>query len=144
MRWLTWGLILQVHNEWISFLSLAVTLFLFLKNTEGYGGRGGVFTRPLLPEGSRLQVEILFVCTSVITSTFAFYGLQIIPESCQTPHIIYRWIWCMSGGIRSMSGGVWWCLMHVWWCPAVSMYIDRFELIDVYGQISLPLMLLKC
>ena len=33
---------------------------------------------------------------------------------------------------------VWWCLMHVWWCPVVSMYIDRFELIDVYGQISHP------
>ena len=103
-----------------------------------------LFTRSLLSEGSSLQVQILFVCLYVITSTFPFYGLQIIPESCQTPHIIYRWIWCMSGGIRSMSGGVWWCLMHVWWCPVVSMYIDRFELIDVYGQISLQLMLLKC
>ena len=39
---------------------------------------------------------------------------------------------------------VWWYQEHVWWCPVVSMYIDRFELIDVYGQISLPLMLLKC
>ena len=49
----------------------------------------------------------LFVCRPVIASIFPIYGLQIIPESCQTPHIIYRWIWCMSGGIRSMSGGVW-------------------------------------
>ena len=50
-----------------------------------------IFTRPLLPEGSSLQVEILSVCLYVITSTFPFYGLQIIPESCQTPHIIYYW-----------------------------------------------------
>ena len=61
------------------------------------------------------------VCLYVITSTFPFCGLQIIPESCQTPHIIYRWIWCMSGGIRSMSGGV-------WWRSVKSMYMNRFEL----------------
>ena len=29
-------------------------------------------------------------CLSVITSTFPIQGLQIIPESCQTPHIIHR------------------------------------------------------
>ena len=46
-----------------------------------------LFTRPLLPVGSSLQVEIL----SVIASIFPIYGLQIIPESCQTPHIIYHW-----------------------------------------------------
>ena len=55
----------------------------------------------------------LSVCLYVITSTFPFYGLQIIPESCQTPHIIYHWIWCMSGG-------VWWYQEHVWWCLVVS------------------------
>merc|ERR1712179_182061 len=46
-------------------------------------------------EGSSLQVEILFVCLSVcpyvIASIFPIYGLQIIPESCQTPHIIHHW-----------------------------------------------------
>ena len=46
-------------------------------------------------------------------------------------------VWCMSGGVWIMSGGVWSCLMHVWWCLVVSMLI-RPELIDVYGQISLP------
>ena len=24
--------------------------------------------------------------------------------------------------------------MHGWWCPVVSMYIDRFESIDVYDD----------
>ena len=33
---------------------------------------------------------------------------------------------------------VWWCLMHVWWCPVVSMYIDRFELIDVCIWADIP------
>ena len=33
----------------------------------------------------------LFVCLYVITSTFPFYGLQIIPESCQIPHIMHHW-----------------------------------------------------
>ena len=42
-----------------------------------------------------------------------------------------------------MSGGVWWCLMHVWWCLVVSVGVNVYrliwsELIDVYGQISLP------
>ena len=62
------------------------------------------------------------------------------------PHLLYILLLPTrtGNGVRSMSGGVWWCLMHVWWCPVVSMYIDRFEFIDVHGQISLPLMLLKC
>ena len=61
------------------------------------------------------------------------------------PHILYTIgsgaCLVVSGGIRSMSGGVWWNLMSVWWCPVVSMYIYRQiwpELIDVDGQISLP------
>ena len=33
----------------------------------------------------------LFVCFYVITSTFPIWRLQIIPKSCQTPHIIHHW-----------------------------------------------------
>ena len=33
----------------------------------------------------------LFVCLSVIASIFPIYGLQIIPESYQTPHTIHHW-----------------------------------------------------
>ena len=52
-------------------------------------------------------------------------------------------VWCMSGS-------VWWCLEHVWWCLVASdaclvvsggVNVYRLiwpELIDVYGQISLP------
>ena len=29
--------------------------------------------------------------SNIITSIFPIYGLQIIPESCQTPHIIHHW-----------------------------------------------------
>ena len=50
-----------------------------------------IFTRPLLPEGSSLQIEILCVCLYVITSTFPIWGLHIIPESRQTPHVIHNW-----------------------------------------------------
>ena len=31
------------------------------------------------------------VCHSAIASIFPIYGLQIIPESCQTLHIIHHW-----------------------------------------------------
>ena len=62
-----------------------------LKATHLHIAGGPFFTRPLLPEGSSLQVEILSVCLSVIASIFPIYGLQIIPESCQTPHIIHNW-----------------------------------------------------
>ena len=33
----------------------------------------------------------LFVCLSVITSTFPIWGLQIIAEPCQTQHITHQW-----------------------------------------------------
>ena len=42
----------------------------------------------------------------------------------------------MSGGVWSMSGGVWWCLV-----VSVGVDVCRLvlpELIDVYGQIYLP------
>ena len=38
----------------------------------------GLFTRPLLPEGSSLQVEILFVCLSVRTSLFPSVFFQFL------------------------------------------------------------------
>ena len=56
----------------------------------------------------------------------------------------------LSGGCLVVSGGIWWCLEHVWWCLVVSdaglvvssgINVYRLiwpELIDVYGQISLP------
>ena len=49
----------------------------------------------------------------------------------------------VSGGVWSMSGGVWWRLMHVWWCLPDSGDVNVYrliwpDLIDVYGQISLP------
>ena len=65
-------------------------------------------------------------------------------------------VWCMSGS-------VWWCLEYVWWCLVASdaclvvsggVNVYRLlwpELIDVYGQISLPVhvtdaakMLMQC
>lgn len=46
--------------------------------------RLGLFTRPLLREGSCLQLDILFVCLFVRTIASTF---PIIRESCQAPHI---------------------------------------------------------
>ena len=82
----------------------------------------------------------LCVCLSVITPTFPLKTLLNQFRCLTDPQIIVWW----------MSGGVWWCLEHVWWCLVVSdaclvvsggVNVYRLiwpELIDIYGQISLP------
>ena len=94
-----------------------------------------IFTRPILWMG---RVYKLKSCVSVITPTFPLKTLLNYFRCFTDQKTMSGGCLVVFGGVWSMSGGVWWCLMHVWWCPAMSMYIDRFELIDVYGQISLP------
>ena len=59
------------------------------------GSKKAIFTRPLLPEGSSLQVEILFVCLSVCLSEvpsslwhFQFKAFKSSQNHVR-PHILY-------------------------------------------------------
>ena len=79
------------------------------------------------------------VCPSSL-QLFHWRPFLITSDASQTHKTIVWW----------MSGCVWWCLEHVWWCLVVSdaclvvssgVNVYRLiwpELIDVYGQISLP------
>ena len=78
-----------------------------------------IFTRPLLPEGSSLQVEIL----SVYLIVRHHFKISVLwpsnhPRTMSDP-TYYIPLDLVSGGVR--------------WCQCIS--IGRFELIDVYGQI---------
>ena len=71
-----------------------------------------LFTRPLLPEGSSLQVGILFVCLSVCTSSLQHFRSMAFKSSQNDvrPHILYTIgssaCLVMSGACLVVSGGV--------------------------------------
>ena len=89
-----------------------IILIIFHLETKWYLlGRNNIFTRPLLPEGSSLQVEILFVCLSVRHH----FNISVLWPS-NHPRIMSD----PTYYIPSDLAHVWWCQEHVWWCLVVS------------------------